>query len=92
MAGFKFFSIPKPRGFRYKPIYYNEQKEEMREREERIRRELGITENDKSYIPNIKGQFRNAYKRKSTANRQSNIRILIILFILLLISYLLFFR
>lgn len=92
MAGFKLFSTPKPKGFRYKPIYYSEQKEEMREREERIRKELGLTDKDKPFVPTIKGQFHNARKRKVSASRQSNIRILIILFILLLISYFLFFR
>ncbi|HDP75032.1 MAG TPA: hypothetical protein ENN49_04045 [Bacteroidales bacterium] len=92
MAGFKFFSIPKPKGFRYKPIYYDEQKEEMREREERIRKELRLTDKDKPFVPSIRGQFHRARKITKPSSRQSNIRLLIIIIILLLISYFVFFR
>ncbi|MDI3526812.1 MAG: hypothetical protein PWR03_995 [Tenuifilum sp.] len=92
MAGFKFFHIPKPKGFNYKPMYYDESKEAMREREERIRKELGLNSKDTPFVPTIKGQFHKARKRPSGSSRQSNIRVLIILFILLLIVYFLFFR
>ncbi|MEW5845972.1 MAG: hypothetical protein AB1777_06860 [Bacteroidota bacterium] len=92
MAGFKFFSTPKPKGFRYKPIYYNEQKEEMRVREERIRKDLGLNDKDKPFVPTIRGQFRNARKHTYSSRRQSNIRLIIIIIILLLISYFVFYR
>jgi len=92
MAGFKFFSVPKPRGFHYKPIYYDERKEEMRLREERIRKEMGLTDKDKPFVPTIRGTFQNARRLKRSASRQSSIRLLIIIIILLLISYFLFYR
>jgi len=91
MAIFTFFRTPKPKGFNHKLIYYNEQKEEMREREARIKRELGLSDGDEHYVPNIKGRFKSDRVKKYSQSRNSAFRVLIILFVLLLIAYL-FFR
>ena len=37
-----FFRTPKPRPYRHKYIYYDPEKEERQEREERVNKELGI--------------------------------------------------
>ncbi len=92
MAIFTFFKTGKPKGFNYKPIYYNEQKEEMKEREARIKRELGLNDEDTPFVPNIKGKFRSKRLNKYSQSRQSTVRILIILFLLLLAAYFVFFR
>ncbi len=92
MAIFTFFKTPKPKGFKYKPIYYNEQKDEMKEREARIRKELGLNDSDETFVPNIKGRFRSPRMNKYSQSKQSTFRILIILAILILIAYYFFFR
>jgi hypothetical protein len=92
MAIFTFFKTPKPKGFKYKPIYYNEQKEEMKEREARIKKELGLNDSDTPFVPNIKGRFRSPRMQKYSQSRQTSVRFLIILFALLLLAYYFFFR
>lgn len=59
MALFSFFSSPRsPRQFEHKPIYWDPQKEKTEEREQRIKRELGIEEEDLTkYKSSIKGSF-----------------------------------
>lgn len=92
MAIFSFLKTTKPKGFNYHPIYYNEMKEEMKEREARIRKELGINSEDKPYSPNIKGQFRSSYIKKKSQSRQSTLLFLFILMALLLVAYMIFYR
>lgn len=92
MAIFTFFKTTKPKGFNYKPIYYNERQEEMKEREAHIKKELGLNENETPFVPNIKGRFRSKNLNRYSQSRQSTARFLIILFVLLLIAYFVFFR
>lgn len=92
MAIFTFFKTHKPKGFKYKPIYYNEQKEEMKEREARIKKELGLSDSEEPFVPNIKGRFRSSRIQKYSQSRKSTFRFLIILFALLLLAYYFFFR
>lgn len=92
---FKFFHLPKNRQFAFKPRYYDEQKEELENRVKKIKRELGQTEipvEGKSYSTNIKGRMRGNLRRNRDASKQSNIRLLIIVFILSVIAYFVFFR
>ncbi len=51
------FNPRKPRQFTHNPIYWNPQKEERNEREQRISSQLGLTENDNFPKNNIKGTF-----------------------------------
>ncbi|HNQ37323.1 MAG: hypothetical protein KA780_00935 [Prolixibacteraceae bacterium] len=98
----KFFSLPKPRQFDFKPRYYDPDKEEREERERRIREELGLAGtqpgkgDQEGYRPHIRGQFRKAMLRNSRVSpdavRQSNRRILIIIAILALLFYMVFIR
>lgn len=91
--GLILFKTAKARRFNHVPIYYDEAKEEL----DAIKRNAEIEKNGKSdanYQPNVKGQF--SKKRLSTVNefgqekrKQSNIRLLIIIGILLFIAYLL---
>lgn len=74
--------------------FYDPQKEAMHEREERVKRELGLNEEgEKVYRgEGIRGQFRNASHRGSSktvadARKKSNLRLLYILIILAALFY-----
>lgn len=95
----RFFYIPGAKKFNITPRFYDPDKEERDERERRIKEELGITEEKKDdgrpYRPNIKGQFRRAQgnlsKSDEGARRASNTRLIVLILILTLISYLFFY-
>jgi hypothetical protein len=54
-----FFRTPKPRQFVHKNIYYDPLKEERAERAERVNKELGVTDETKSFTTSIRrGSFR----------------------------------
>lgn len=95
-----FFKTPKPRPYRHKFIYYDPEKEERQEREERVNKELGIKDENKPFVTSIKrGSFRHMYEDGVEVNnsdfkrqkRASNIRLLIIILILLVIVAYLYF-
>lgn len=89
----KFFHTPKARKFYIPYRYYDPQKEAMQERENRIRRELGLEEKkdwDPNYRPNIHGQFRrtmNSSKTAEDSKRRSATRLVLLIVILGLIFY-----
>lgn len=92
-----FFHLPKHRRFSMPFRYYNPEKEEMQEREDRIKKELGIhekKETGENYRPNIKGQFRRSMnhssKSASDSRRRSNTRLLLLIVIISIAAYLLF--
>ena len=95
-----FFKTLKPRPYRHKFIYYDPEKEERQEREERVNKELGIKDENKPFVTSIKrGSFRRMYEDGVEVNnsdfkrqkRASNIRLLIIILILLVIVAYLYF-
>ncbi len=62
-----FFRRREPRKFNYKPRFYDPRKEEQEQRVERIKQELGMTDdtqesNPQSYSERIKGTFANERK------------------------------
>ncbi|PZX19193.1 hypothetical protein LX69_00860 [Breznakibacter xylanolyticus] len=90
------FKLPSHRVFNHIPIYYDEVKEEQKERERRIKDELGIdgseAEMNRSAIEGrIRGKMRG--RRESMFNvtrkekNKSNIRLIIIIFILMALAY-----
>jgi len=88
----RFFYLPKGRKYNYQPRYYDERKEELERRKRRIDRELGLDPDapKDQYIPSIKGQMRKHLKVRKKARKASSIRMVIILAVLLLITYILF--
>jgi len=92
MALPSFFKINKNRRFNFTPRYYDPQKENLEKRIKSIEQEMGVKEGE-AYRPSIrKGQMTNYFNRKKgKAQKQSNIRLVIILLVLFLISYFLFF-
>ena len=92
MALPSFFKINKNRRFNFIPRYYDPQKENLEKRIRSIEQEMGVKEGE-AYRPSIrKGQMTNYFNRKKgKAQKQSNIRLIIILLVLFLVSYFLFF-
>lgn len=90
-----FFRLTKNKQFNYLPRYYNEQKEEMQKRKERITREIEAEDasSNGERIPLMKGAIKNYYGQDIKSHkRKSNIRILVILVILLFMAYYLLIR
>ena len=92
MALPSFFKINKNRRFNFTPRYYDPQKENLEKRIRSIEQEMGVKEGE-AYRPSLrKGQMTNYFNRKrDKAQKQSNIRLIIIFIVLFLISYFLFF-
>ncbi len=94
-----FFHTPKPKQFSFRPRFYDPEKEEFEQREQRIKEELGIatekTYDSKSYRDRIRGSFRNQGRNQSkTADelrRSQNSRLIIMIIVLALIFYLVFY-
>jgi hypothetical protein len=86
-----FFKKPEHKRFNIEPRYWDPAKEERDERENRIKSEIGMTDENDQYIPNVKGQMKRSLRHKGTdvrqSNKKSNIRLFIILLILLLVAY-----
>lgn len=93
----KFFHTPKSKQFHIPYRYYDPEKEEMKDREQRIKKELGIKDEgsqDENYRATLKGSFRSAMDRSKTekdARRSSNTRLIWLIMILSVVFYLLFF-
>lgn len=91
----KFFHTPKNRQFNFKPRYYDEQKEDLENRIEQIKRELGQNDpnNDKkTYTSNIKGRMKGTLRRTRNTQQKSNIRLILIIIVLSLVAYYVFLK
>ncbi len=88
-----FFRIGEPKRFNYQPRYYDEQKEDLQQRIRQIEQEMGV-DHGEAYVPRIrKGQMGDLFRRRrKKLQKQSNIRLFVIILILLFISWWLFFR
>jgi hypothetical protein len=90
-----FIKLPRYKRFEYKPLYYNEAKEEMKNRYERIKDELNLSDPDKpgyksdAFRERLKSRWnRNTYSKSVST---SNFRVFLILIVIVaLIWY--FFR
>ena len=66
MINLRFSRLPKHRKFKYTPVYYDEQKEELHARVQVVKREMGeIKSNENSAKENI----RKLYKPKQNSQR-----------------------
>ncbi|MDF9831593.1 hypothetical protein [Parabacteroides sp. PF5-6] len=100
MSIFSFYKMRKPRQFDHKPIYWDPRREDMEERERRIRRELGMEESLEDYKPQIKGKFvegtshlKRSYNRGEDARsrKYKNFKLALWLVVLAFIFWILFF-
>jgi hypothetical protein len=86
-----FFKLHKPLVYKYKPVYYDPKKEAQKERE----KSQTVTDekvDDGMYKSSLhRGSFREMAEKnknsKHVQNRQSNVRLIIIIMILVLIAY-----
>jgi uncharacterized membrane protein (DUF106 family) len=83
--------LPKHKGFDYQPRYYDERKERLQKREQEIRERA---ENGAYSSKDIKFNFR---RNSSASNRskqlmKSNIRLMMIIFLLTIATYYLFVK
>jgi hypothetical protein len=95
MVLISFFKLPKPKQFNYEPLYYDERKEQLQERIRNIEIEMG--KNPEGGTVEIKrtlgrGSFAKYRTIRRKHQRQSSIRLIIIIAVLFLIIYLLFYR
>ncbi|HAN19934.1 MAG: hypothetical protein A2X13_11055 [Bacteroidetes bacterium GWC2_33_15] len=91
----KFFHTPKSKQFNYKPRYYDERKEELENRINQIKKEMGkedLSDSEKPYTSNIKGQIRRSGKRTKVSKDKSNLRLILIIVILFALIYFFFLR
>ena len=94
-----FFHTPKPKQFNFRPRFYDPEKEDFEQREQRIKEELGIaTEkpyDSKSFRDRIRGSFRNQGRNQSKTSedlrRSQNTRLIFMIIILALIFYFVFY-
>ena len=100
MSLFFFYNNRKPKKYEHKPIYWDPQKEALEERIAKIKREMGIEQDEHSYKSTIKGSFINAsphLKRKiekgedSEKRKMRNSIIAVVLVILLIVFYYFYF-
>jgi len=87
----RFFDKPAYKRFNIQPRYWDPDKEEREERERRARAELGLKDDDGTYIPNIKGRMKSELRHKHSETRQlrrkSNLSFILILAVLLILAY-----
>ena len=94
-----FFHTPGTKRFSFRPRYYDPDKEDLDNRVERIKEEMGVADkkgdNGKPFMSNIKGQFRNSdgWQAKSSgdARRAQNKRLIWLFIILSIVFYLIFY-
>ena len=98
MFKFTFVKTPKPRAFYHRPIYWNPEEEERKERLERVRKDLGELDENQPYKASIKrGSFRRGRWEQPdetpdmhTERRRSNVRLFVIVLVLLALAAVLY--
>ena len=98
MFKFTFVKTPKPRAFYHRPIYWNPEEEERKERLERVRKDLGERDENQPYKASIKrGSFRRGRWEQPdetpdmhTERRRSNVRLFVIVLVLLALAAVLY--
>lgn len=88
-----FFKTPKPKQFNYTPRYYDPDKEALKEREQQIKQEMGLSDEDTPRVSLIKGQLRRQYesRMKRGLKAKNTRRLIIIIAILILLAYYMFY-
>jgi hypothetical protein len=98
MFKFTFVKTPKPRAFYHRPINWNPEEEERKERLERVRKDLGERDENQPYKASIKrGSFRRGRWEQPdetpdmhTERRRSNVRLFVIILVLLALAAVLY--
>ncbi|MGL5682299.1 MAG: hypothetical protein ACRDDZ_04485 [Marinifilaceae bacterium] len=78
---------PNIKRFNIQPRYWDPAKEEREAREKRVRAEMGMNEDDDSYIPNIRGRMRSEYDRHKSMRSGNGSSYTIRLFMILIMLF-----
>ncbi|MCF8378883.1 MAG: hypothetical protein K9H49_04850 [Bacteroidales bacterium] len=94
MAIPRLFKLPRHRQFEYRPVFYNPEREEREARNKEIKSELGLDENANSeFKPGIRrGSMRHYIKSQKRSERNSTVRLVIILMLLFFAAFLLLYK
>jgi len=92
---FPFFKQSKPRQFDHKPIYYDKQKEERKERYERIRNEMNQEQQNNKILKrdfenDIRGSFQKAVPGGSNRNKMKKFSIIMIIISIIMLLVVVF--
>jgi hypothetical protein len=88
----RLFKLPEHRKFSYHPLYYNPDQDEREIRMRNLKVETGIR-TEGYYGANFqRGAMKSYFKRGGAVQKQSKIRLIIILIFLVFVSYILLFR
>jgi len=88
----RFFRLSQHKRFNFVPRYYDERKEELEKRVKIIEKEMCVGK-DEIYVPRIrKGQMRGYFQKTRRVKKQSNIRLIIIIIVLFIITYFLLYH
>ena len=87
-----FFKRPKPRQFEYKPIYWDEEKEEMERRKKRIER-AGVEKTGEEIKEDLRFEIDRNWRRNRSAGSQkiNLIRFVVYMAFALVMIYFIFF-
>jgi hypothetical protein len=90
----RFIKLPSYKRFEYSPRYWDPEKEKREERIRQIKQEMGIElPSDPNRTTIKRGSFRQVRQKTNIrASRNSNIRLVIILAVLLFLAYIIFFK
>jgi len=84
-----------PNRFHYEPRYYDERKEKMKQRYERIGKEISNSNNERTnkeeFRSTLRENWNNGYSRTKSGN-QMNKRVIIYVIALLALAYYILFR
>lgn len=88
-----FFNQRKPRTFQLKPRYYDEHKERLAQSEERVRKELGMEQEQanhaRGYEQRIRGKFQESIEG-ATQRKNAKVRLSLIIAIIFFVAYMLY--
>lgn len=85
------FKQPEYRRFNLKPRYWDPEAEARKEREKRIRAELGLDENGNEYIPDVRASLQREYSKQRSNRPKAGLgystRLFLILIVLLMAAF-----
>lgn len=86
-----FVKLPKHKSFDIRPRYWNPEEEAKKEREKRVRAELGLDENGGGYVPDVRAGLQREYARRKAERAGGRMirayRFFIVLIVLLLLVF-----
>jgi hypothetical protein len=88
----RLFKLPHYKKFDYKPLYYNEVKEDLNSRVEQAKKELGQSSDDSVNTDHLRSRMRQRWNRNTYSKgvKSSNLRVIIIIAAIVLFLWWLF--